>query len=167
MFNFSPRKAWVLFALTFAGLFGWLLWQTPSGEIVETEEIIYYQVDALTISDLKAQIRTRGPQGYSGFVQWRVLPTLNGGLKLHTKITMPKHAAPDQLSSSVAFTWNRFVKALWKHERVHQYHGKRAAKEALQSAYVHHLAIFRKWSKQDDRFDKLTAHGATEGAWLP
>ena len=97
--------------------------------------------------------------------------------------TMPKWKVNSKASKSVKNQWERYIVALKQHEEGHQKNGINASKEILKT--INNLPdyssctqlgtavnaasnrIIKKYNQKDLEYDRITQHGATQGATFP
>ncbi|MCS6814844.1 MAG: DUF922 domain-containing Zn-dependent protease [Cyanobacteria bacterium] len=98
-------------------------------------------------------------------------------------ITMPKWQMPPRVSKDLVRRWQRYVTALQRHEDGHRDHGINAAREVAQalerfpsrstceqlemSVNTAMMQIIENYSQKDVEYDRVTQHGATQGARFP
>jgi len=150
-----------------AAVLACLGWVAPAAaEITVREAVVYYDVDAVTLSDLRAQMKTRGPRGYWGYARWNVKADRDCDVTLRVTYTLPRHVAPDGMADLDRAKWEAMIAVLEQHERNHGAHGLAAAKEVKAANCVGTWRIIRKWAEQDRIYDRQTDHGRKEGVVL-
>jgi predicted secreted Zn-dependent protease len=98
-------------------------------------------------------------------------------------ITMPQWRSSSQVSGDLVKRWQRYITALQHHENGHRDHGIGAAREVVRAlskfpasptcqqlglaADAAMLRIIDRYSRKDVEYDRLTQHGATQGAKFP
>lgn len=98
-------------------------------------------------------------------------------------ITMPRWQMPPHVSKDLVKRWQRYVIALQRHEDGHRDHGIRAAREVAQALQrfpsqttceqlemfvdTTMMQIIEHYSQKDVEYDRVTHHGATQGARFP
>lgn len=96
--------------------------------------------------------------------------------------TMPRWKPEGEPDASLVLEWNRFLEAVWRHERGHARHGLAARRDAERilrnlgvfpsceeleaSANTAIDQVFNKWRARDRAYDRETNHGASQGATL-
>ncbi len=97
--------------------------------------------------------------------------------------TMPQWQERDRSTPQVVVRWQNYYNALQLHENGHKEHGIKAASEILQvlrqfpdypscpelerAANAIANQIIARYNKADQEYDRLTAHGRTQGAIFP
>jgi len=98
-------------------------------------------------------------------------------------ITLPQWRSPARVSGTLVQQWQRYITALQHHENGHRDHGIGAARDVVKalktfpayptcpqlasSADAAMLRIIERYSRKDVEYDRLTNHGATQGARFP
>lgn len=135
-------------------------------EITVREAVIYYDVEATTLSGIRSQMQKRGPRGFWAYARWNVQASRDCDVILNVTYTLPRHTKLEALSQSDRDKWLAMTKVLEQHERNHGDHGLSAAKEIKAANCKGRWKIIRKWAKQDKVYDKETDHGRKEGVVL-
>lgn len=156
-----------------------------------------YPVSGLTSHDLKEQMKKAGPGveskvGGDARTKWEVtwrygFAQVSGGCRInhvatsvHVTYIMPRWTNSGNGSPELRERWEKFLKALRKHEDGHKDHGVQAAQEIeteiaglrpmRSCSEVERVAnstakgIIEKYKRQDLYYDLLTLHGTTQGA---
>lgn len=130
--------------------------------------------------------------GYTRWnLNWNIDTQLLGGqcqiqdvtVDAKATVTMPKWDIPADVPAALAKKWNDYDKALREHELGHVKHAGQAKQEILQSfgllppapscSQTQSIAdslggqIIQKYAQMDVEYDRLTGHGATQGAVFP
>lgn len=139
-----------------------------SASVSKKVQVKYYTINGKTTQQLKAQMKSKGPNGYWAYVNWYVnWKTKNCRVALKIKYTYPKWANSGQAPKATQKKWRRMISALKKHENGHARHGVSAAKEISKSNCKNPKAIIKKWAAKDKSYDRKTGHGRTQGVKLP
>jgi len=124
-----------------------------------------YTVSGKTISEIKAEMKRKGPKGYWAFAKtdWK----WDGRCKMRYKavITFPKLRNRNALSVSDLARWDKMTAALWDHEMQHVVIGRNWA-AAIKKANCDKAAVNRinkRHKGNDAAFDRRTDHGRREG----
>lgn len=104
-------------------------------------------------------------------------------VKTEVTITLPEWNAPLGASSELKQRWQRYITALETHENGHKQNGLDASRDILAklkdfpaystcdqvglAANEAAHAIIREYNEKDITYDRVTNHGATEGARFP
>lgn len=139
---------------------------SAQAQVTLRETVTYYEVDALTLPELREQMGERGPRGYWGYARWNVRSTAECEVTVRVSYTLPKHENLSGLSPTDRAKWEAMIQALEMHERNHGTHGMNAANEIKAAGCSGGWRIIRKWAKQDRVYDRQTQHGRTEGVVL-
>lgn len=134
--------------------------------IIETEETIYYEVDATARDEIFAQFSQRGPHGNAASTEWTVSSRWPCRVRLHTVFTYPRHTNLDSLSDTKRNRWYEYMKNTQLHERIHQSHGRSAAGEVVSQFCFFPQTVWRYWALKDKVFDLESQHGRRDGAIL-
>lgn len=191
----TPRAArWTLFIAIWLSCFSAVsVHARPSISVKHS----FYSVSGNTSRDLRAQMNKAGPGaesilGGDARTKWEVkwsygLVQIPGGCRInnattsvHVTYVMPRWTNPADGSPELRAKWDKFVKALQKHEDGHKDHGIHAAQEieaeitrlrplrscADMQRAVNTTAnrILEKYRKEDQYYDVFTIHGMTQGA---
>lgn len=134
----------------------------PSVETI----IKHYDIEGDSASELKRQMKRKGPKGYWGYNKWWI--KWSGSCKVSVKITitMPRWKNRSKGSPSIERQWVKMYGLLKKHELNHSENGVGAAKEILAKDYRNPKKIIKKWNAKDKEYDRLTRHGVKEGIRL-
>lgn len=125
----------------------------------------YYTVTGSTIEELRKQMTEKGPNGFWGYAEWRVNWSSTCQVHLRITYTYPRWANRDKASPKLRSRWDKYIANLITHEKRHGTHGRNAAAEIDRTrCNKDPVGIARRWSKQDEIYDKETNHGATQGA---
>ena len=131
-----------------------------------TETTRYYLVSATTATDLKREMRAKGPKGFWGLTRWDIRWTADCQVTARIVYTLPRHRRPDALSPPLRRAFDTMVRNLAAHERLHGQNGRTAALEIDRAGCRGASAIIRKYNEADRTLDRLTRHGATQGVNL-
>jgi len=142
--------------------FGQTAWSKPK----VTETITYYEISGDTAAELRAQMKTKGPNGYWGYSRWYVRWSGSCKLSVTVDITMPKLKNPENVPAGLVQKFDKMYAALLTHEKNHGQHGISAAEEIEANRCKNGNAIIDKWAAEDVTYDKRTNHGETEGVVL-
>ena len=156
----------------------------------------FYPVSGNTAGDLKEQMKRNGPGASKVWgdarTKWQVnwsyglLPVPGGcrvhkvATSVHVTFTMPRWTTPAAGSPELREQWDKFMKALQRHEDGHKEHGIHAAQEiesgiaglrpmrscgeVQNAANTFADNIIEKYKRRDLYYDVLTLHGTTQGA---
>ena len=125
----------------------------------------YYAVTGNTIEELRQQMTAKGPKGFWAYAEWRVNWSATCQVRLRITYTYPRWVNREQASPKLRERWDTFIANLITHEKGHGTNGRSAAHEIDKTRCNRDpVAIARRWSKQDEIYDKETSHGATQGA---
>ncbi|MEM0977348.1 MAG: DUF922 domain-containing protein [Pseudomonadota bacterium] len=131
-----------------------------------SEQINHYTIKGDSAIGLRAQMSTKGPQGYWGYSEWWVEWDASCNVSVTVTITMPKLSANSGASDELKADFQRMYDNLLIHERQHGQHGISAAEDILAAGCRNTDPIFAKWNKADRDFDLRTDHGRNEGVVL-
>ena len=139
-----------------------------AAEPAVTMNTTYYSITGTTSAELKAQMRSRGPQGYWAYTRWYVRWSGDCRISLEISYGFPKWENQAQAPAELQAAWNQMMTALRTHEQGHAENGRSAAREIEASRCAGDpKAIVRKWAEQDKVYDAQTNHGRTQGVVLP
>ena len=142
--------------------------QRAGAEPAVTVNSTYYAITGTTSAELKAQMKSLGPQGYWAYTTWNVNWTGNCRVSLKISYTYPRWTNQGSAPPALRAAWNQMMTNLRTHEEGHGQHGKNAAKEIEQShCRSDPKTITQKWAAQDKTYDAQTNHGRTQGVVLP
>lgn len=191
-----PAFAVVLFALAPAAVGQ----PTPEVGRVETAmEVVHYDLVGTTLQDLAASLAVQGPRQdgrrFFGLTEWEVnveyrWSELDTGcvmqdvvVRVAIQTTMPRWRPRGQVHPRTKHAWDRFVRALDAHERVHQELSAEAGDalrwrlvglreptcETMEPTAERAIAdILGEYEARNRAYDHRTGHGRTEGAvWPP
>ncbi|MEM8975165.1 MAG: DUF922 domain-containing protein [Pseudomonadota bacterium] len=130
------------------------------------DEVAFYEVDALTYSEMLNQIKTRGPKGHAAVTEWDVGWDWKCRVSLDVKITYPQHTNYEGLSTSQKENWDEFLRRLRLHENYHKYDGIQAARDVSANWCFGARFIVKYWVAQSEILDLRTDHGRTDGVVL-
>lgn len=149
----------------FAAIFTLFVPFASAGPIPEVR-VVTYGVDALTLTNLKKQMKDRGPNGFWAYTRWYVKWTRTCEVSLTIDYTYPQHIRSEALHPAVRKAWFDMMAALKAHEEQHGAHGIAAARDIVQADCKKARRIIQKWAAEDRRYDRRTRHGKTEGVIL-
>ncbi|NJK35047.1 MAG: DUF922 domain-containing Zn-dependent protease [Oscillatoriales cyanobacterium SM2_2_1] len=185
----------------------WLL-QNPGGLAKDHSSpriaiaTVTYPVYGTTISAIRQSMTDNSPivdrgNRFDGFTRWNInwrysYSPVDGVCRVNPRdvsvtakvtFTMPKWQDAKRSSPAVGDRWNRFIRALQRHEDGHRDHGIRASQDifrALQrvvipsdcggmqeTANATARAIIARYNQADLDYDRRTGHGRTQGAQFP
>ena len=124
-----------------------------------------YPVIGSTVSELRAKMKVNGPGGFYGFTK----PHYGEGANCHdlvVKITLPVWTNRQETSPGLQRRWDRMLRALTRHELNHARHFSNASAEMRKKGCANADRIKAKWQAVTDFYDRITFHGAIEGAFL-
>jgi predicted secreted Zn-dependent protease len=158
---------------------------------VKHATMMYYAVGGATPAQLRARLDARAPKspdGYRGdaYTRWEYRWNWPGygssncslaqaKVTLRVVVSFPRWTHPKAAPASLAAAWNRYVRALARHEQGHVDYAvarypavvraiKRATCSSANAAALRQLDQIR---KHDATYDTTTQHGATQGARFP
>jgi predicted secreted Zn-dependent protease len=159
-----------------------------------------YQVTGSTSDELRADIDGKRPTGPDGtrsdaYTSWRLdwswpsassdqrCATGKVAVKVAVRYQLPELRASAQTPASLVAEWQRYDRALKKHEDGHRDFGIRCAEEIQKklealppaegcpamntTANDKAREIFDRYVADEKEYDRTTAHGATQGARFP
>jgi predicted secreted Zn-dependent protease len=162
--------------------------------------IDYYTVTGSTVEELRRELNARGPIGESGHrsegntrsqMRWSydfvvrngICITTQTSLDVEIRMTLPRWEHPDYLNYVLTGHWDRYSKALRKHEDGHRYRAEATAREirrvlAAEPGEKDCQALQRRLDAKagallaslrlaQARYDSDTDNGAKQGVWLP
>jgi predicted secreted Zn-dependent protease len=149
-------------------------------------QIQYYDITGSTELDLRHQMSAYGPEGYDAYTRWYIRWNWpgRGEVKCELKeavasyevtVTFPRWIPTAEATPELVEKWNRYVRALAAHERVHVDNVvkrfpavlaaiKNATCLTAESAAQAALEPIRQFDRQ---YDLDTDHGRTQGARFP
>jgi len=134
---------------------------------ISTEKI-FYEITGSTSSELKAQMKKKGPRGFWARAEWYVRWTDRCKVSVELTYTYPQWTNRKSASKKLQESWDYMMAALREHEEVHGQHGINAAEEIEASKCKGNPRIItNKWAQRDRDFDRETRHGTLEGVVLP
>lgn len=127
----------------------------------------YYDIKGTSASELRRQMRRRGPQGYWALAIWNVRWSGRCKLSVSISYTYPRWSNEGTASSALRKKWGSMLKNLIKHEKGHGQFGINAAKEIEKSrCRTNPKTIIKKWARKDVLYDRRTDHGGKFGVKL-
>lgn len=165
-----------------------------------TEKTNFYDLRGTTVEAVRADVRQKGPLGQGNrrfvgltytFVRYRfwydgdneTCRVTNVVTEVEVTFTMPQWVDRDKASPELQAKWDRFIAALWLHERGHKDIGLGVARDI--EAAISDLGRLGKCSTEfrdfiqglakvyldqiqprHDAYDRDTGHGRTQGAGL-
>jgi predicted secreted Zn-dependent protease len=161
----------------------------------------YYEIFGKTQTHLRKEMNRLGPKNeaenrrYDAVTSWelhweydyvysqKICRLSQVKVTIDVEILLPKWRPSAHTNPQLIDKWNRYLKALKKHESVHKQHGISAAQDLLASfrnfrAYpnCHKLkkainsisySIIHKYEQKDIQYDSISEHGVREGAVFP
>ena len=128
----------------------------------------YYSIAGTTAAQLKAQMRSKGPNGKWAWTKWYVRWTGSCKTSVTITYTYPRWANRNQAPASLQKSWDRMMANLRTHEKGHTQHGINAAAEIERTRCKGNpMSIIKKWAQRDKTYDSRTRSGATQGGVLP
>ncbi|MGD0272231.1 MAG: DUF922 domain-containing Zn-dependent protease [Gaiellaceae bacterium] len=173
----------------------------PQPGLTVSTRAVYYRITGRTASDLRSQMNRRGPldyftgKRYDAFANWtfswwyhdRVRAgkcrITSAKVLVELKYTYPRWAPPRSASAQLQRKWQRYLKALHKHENGHGAIAAEMGRKMLQS--IRSLAPrsscrrleaaadqvgadgVEQANKVEAAYDARTNHGASQGARFP
>lgn len=132
-----------------------------------TELTKTYPVSALTAQGLRREMGSYGPGRFWALTQWDIRWDSKCNVTVRVTYTLPKHTNPGGMPTLVAGAWNRMLRNLVAHERLHGANGIAAAKEISTARCRGAKKILRKYQNADRTLDRETQHGSRAGVVLP
>lgn len=158
-----------------------------------------YAITGKSAGELRRQLDTLGPKDQSGrfdaYTHWNVRWTYSYDrtaaacavtdvkVTVTVKITMPEWSPPPDASPELVSSWNRYIKALERHENGHRDNGVAAGRDVLstlrsfgsrgtctksgEDANATGLEVVKRYQAKDKDYDRTTGHGRTQGARFP
>jgi predicted secreted Zn-dependent protease len=173
----------------------------PQPGFTVSTRAVYYRITGRTAAELRAQMNRRGPldyftgKRYDAFVNWsfswwyhdRVRAgecrITSAEVLVELKYTDPRWLRPRNVSTALAGSWNRYLKALHIHEQGHgaiavgvgrKLHAgiralapRRSCQKLEAAADVLGAGTLERANKLEAAYDARTDHGATQGARFP
>ena len=158
---------------------------------VKHATMIYYAVGGATPAQLRERLDARAPKspdGYRGdaYTRWEYRWNWPGYgtascslaqavVTVRVVVSFPRWTHPKAAPASLVAAWNRYTRALARHEQGHVDYAvgrraavvraiKRATCGSANAAALKQLDVIR---KHDVAYDRSTQHGATQGARFP
>ncbi|KAB2849690.1 MAG: DUF922 domain-containing protein [Hyphomicrobiaceae bacterium] len=163
-----------------------------------TEKTNFYDLKGTTVEAVRADVRSKGPTGQGGrrfvgltetFVRYRfwydgddeTCKVTNVITEVEVTFTMPRWVDRERAPSELQVKWDRFIAALWVHERGHHDIGVAVARDIERTIvdlgrlgkggpefrdFIQGLAKVHLDDIQPrhDKYDRETGHGRTQGA---
>ncbi len=153
-------------------------------------DITYYDIRGKTASDLRSQMNALGPldggRRWDAYTAWYIRWNWPGygtrdcdlgraTTSLEITVTLPHWANPKGADSALITRWNKYYKALARHEQGHVDNVTKGYPKVLQAIQNATCATAEQAALQaiepireaDRVYDEKTGHGATEGAVFP
>ncbi|MBK9001344.1 MAG: DUF922 domain-containing Zn-dependent protease [Myxococcales bacterium] len=172
--------------------------ELPSGVSVETKHEDY-TIRGASADALRSDLARLGPKDQEGshhaYTRWHVRwsypyernagSCATGKVSVSVAVTfiMPKWEPPADAPAELVERWQKYEKALERHENGHKEHGLGAARDVLRKlekldaepdcdsmnreANAAANRIVEEYKAKDKAYDKETRHGATQGARFP
>ena len=97
---------------------------------IPTPNILYYQVQGSTETDLAKEIQTKGPDGYAGYTNWYIrwgwpgfghenCDLSKAWITAKVSVTLPEWDPPVGVPADLIKNWTEFSQALYTHEMGH------------------------------------------------
>ncbi len=131
-----------------------------------TETVQTYPVSATTLQGLRREMKTKGPKGFWGFTRWVVKWSGTCDVEVDVTYTLPRHEKPNTMPADVRQKFDRMLRNLDAHERLHGQHGINAGREIVQNGCRNAHEIIKKYSKADKTLDRQSRHGRRDGVEL-
>lgn len=177
-----------------------LLPEPAAAEPKVTEKANFYDLAGTTAEAVRTDVRTKGPLGQGNrrfvgltytYVRYRFLydgdeevcRVTNVTTEVDVTFTMPKWVDRDKAPPELQAKWDRFIAALWVHERGHRDIGVGVAQDIEKQ--ISNLGRLGKCSTEfrdfiqglakvyldqiqprHDKYDRDTGHGRTQGAGI-
>lgn len=133
-----------------------------------TIEENFYKISGITASELKAQMKSKGPRGFWARADWYVRWSSRCRVSVKLSYIYPEWVNRSEAPDSLQKSWDEMMVKLREHEEVHGQHGVQAAQEVEKSKCKGEPKnITDKWAQRDKDFDRETRHGTLEGVALP
>lgn len=124
----------------------------------------YYKISGSNVEQLKTQMKQHGPKSFWAYSDWYVRWNDSCQISVSIKYTYPRWTNRDNAPVALRRRWDRMMKNLRHHEKVHGKHGILAAREIEKARCRENSdGIIRKWAKLDKTYDRLTNHGEKLG----
>lgn len=124
-----------------------------------------YDVSGSTAGELRARMKQDGPRHFYGLTK-PVYGKAEHCYDLVIKITLPNWSNKDMAPARLQRRWERMSAALKRHELNHVRHFRNASAEMQEKGCENAGRIKAKWQAVTDLYDRMTFHGAIEGAYL-
>jgi predicted secreted Zn-dependent protease len=165
-----------------------------------TETTNFYDLTGTTAEAVRADVRNKGPLGQNNrrfvgltytYVRYRfwydgdteACRVTNVTTEVDVTFTMPRWVDRDKAPSELQAKWDRFIAALWVHERGHRDIGVSVARDIEEQIsnlgrpgkcgtefrdFIQGLAkvYLDEIQPRHDKYDRDTGHGRTQGAGL-
>jgi predicted secreted Zn-dependent protease len=163
-----------------------------------TEKTNFYDLTGTTVEAVRADVRSKGPTGQGGrrfvglthtYVRYRfwydgdeeVCRVTRVLTEVDVTFTMPRWVDRDRAPPELQAKWDRFIAALWVHERGHRDIGVAVAQDIERAIadlgrlgkcgtefrdFIQGLAkvYLDDIQPRHDKYDRETGHGRTQGA---
>lgn len=140
---------------------------SAAAEVKATVTTKYYDIKGKSASQLKAQMKRHGPQGFWAYNNWYVRWTGDCKVSLEVDYTFPRWTNRGSAPAGLRDRWDRMIRNLIIHEQGHEQHGRNAAREIDETRCAGDpMEIIDKWANQDKVYDRKTHHGETQGVVL-
>lgn len=187
------RMAWAAAALALAP-------ELATAEPKVTEKTNFYDLTGTTAEAVRADVRQKGPLGQNNrrfvgltytYVRYRfwydgdneACRVTNVVTEVDVTFTMPQWIDRDKATPDLQAKWDRFIAALWVHERGHRDIGVEIARDIEKAItdlgrlgkcstdfrdFIQGLAkvYLDDIQPRHDKYDRDTGHGRTQGAGL-
>lgn len=139
---------------------GWhLTMRGTADDLPVSTRIVRYWVTGDTPARIWSSMSSRSPWGWPGYTAWR---WSSGCGDVSITVGLPRWNRPASTSDVLAARWSRFIHALRRHELGHATMVRQAV--ARRSGCVS-VSGWDAVQARSDRYDALTDHGRTQGAW--
>lgn len=167
--------------------------RAPSARALESMPnvtVVYYDIAGSSVSELRSQMRDRGPaapsgERFDGWTNWQfnwtwpgygtsVCSLAEAEVTYGIEVTLPRWTPPSGTSDALKATWAKYSEALALHEKGHvdlvlKHSGSVAAaikSGSCDTAEADARAALERIQRLNDSYDDSTDHGATQGARL-
>lgn len=165
-------------------------------DVHKSEDIAYYEISGETVDELRASIQANSTaNGFDAYTGWNINWTFDmipaGGacaldnvqVYVSVRIDFPELVDEEDTPDDVVERWDAYAEVLMEHEQGHVANGEQAAEEIDEAlsefeidggcgsieaqANDHAMTFIRAANERDLEYDRVTDHGATQGARFP
>ncbi|QPH54668.1 DUF922 domain-containing protein [Pontivivens ytuae] len=138
-------------------------------DIEKDIEYSYYLISGSTVSEIREQLNSKGPDGAWGKTYWTVhwfTDNSDCSVRVQAHIILPQLFSSSGLSDGDRATVEAVLRALEVHENHHLQMGIFAAEEIQRYGCSDAAEIIDYWIEKNNEFDRNTLNGRSEGVEL-